>query len=75
MADTLVYLDLPLAIDHWWATERLDKGLFANPEGWPANSPIWASTIESYEVLWRRHCGLTRRYRQLVADAAASKRV
>ena len=74
-ADTLVYVDLPLATHHWWVTKRLAKGLFVNPEGWPANSPIWASTIDSFKVLWRCHRRLTPRYRQLVADAAASKRV
>ena len=37
-ADTLVYVDLPLATHHWWVTKRLLRGLFVNPEGWPANS-------------------------------------
>src|SRR5689334_5974714 len=46
-----------------------------NPEGWPADSPIWISTMNSYKVLWRCHRRLTPRYRQLVADEAASKRV
>jgi hypothetical protein len=54
---------------------RLAKGLLVSPEGWPANSPIWASTIDSYKVLWRCHRKLTPSYRQFVADAAASKRV
>jgi adenylate kinase family enzyme len=74
-ADTLVYVDLPLVTHHWFVTKRLIKGLFVTPEGWPANSPIWSSTINSYQVLWRCHRGLTPRYRQLVAEAAASKRV
>jgi hypothetical protein len=70
-AYTLVYVDLPLATHHWWATKRLLRGLFVNPEGWPANGPIWASTLDSYQVLWRCHRGP--RYRQIVADASASK--
>jgi hypothetical protein len=74
-ADTLVYVDLPLATHHWWVTKRLAKGLFFTPEGWPANSPIWVSTIDSYKVLWRCHRRLTPWYRKLVADAGASKRV
>lgn len=74
-ADTLVYIDLPLVTHHWWVTKRLVKGLFAAPEGWPENTPIWSSTISSYKVLWRCHLRLTPRYRQLVADMAASKRV
>lgn len=74
-ADTLVYIDLPLVTHHWWVTKRLIKGLFATPEGWPENSPIWSSTVSSYRVLWLCHHRLTPRYRQLMADAAASKRV
>lgn len=74
-ADTLIYVDLPLAVHHWWVTKRLVKGMFANPEGWPADSPVWASTINSYKALWRCHRLLTPRYRQLVAEAATSKRV
>lgn len=74
-ADTLVYIDLPLLTHHWWVTKRLVKGLFVNPAGWPENSPLWSSTLSSYQVLWRCHRALTPRYRQFVADAADSKRV
>jgi len=74
-ADTLVYVDLPLVTHHWFVTKRLIKGLVATPEGWPENSPIWRSTMSSYKVLWRCHRRLTPRYRQLVADLAASKGV
>jgi adenylate kinase family enzyme len=74
-ADTLVYIDLPLVTHHWFVTKRLIKGLLVTPEGWPDNSPIWSSTVNSYKVLWLCHRRLTPRYRQLVADAAASKPV
>jgi hypothetical protein len=26
-------------------TKRLIKGLFADPPGWPENSPVWGSTM------------------------------
>lgn len=74
-ADTLVYVDLPVVTHYWWVTKRLAKGLFRNPEGWPPKSPIWASSMDSYRVVWRCHQGLTPKYRRLVADMAASKRV
>ena len=74
-ADTLVYIDLPLVTHHWWVTKRLVQGLFVTPEGWPDNSPIWSSTLSSYKVLWLCHREMTPRYRQLVVDVAASKRV
>jgi adenylate kinase family enzyme len=75
VADTLVYIDLPVLTHYWWVTKRLIKGLFISPEGWPEDSPIWISTVNSYKVVWRCHRRLTPRYRQLVAEMAASKRV
>ena len=74
-ADTLVYVDLPLTTHYWWVTKRLIKGLFATPEGWPENSPMWRSTVDSYKVVWLCPRRLTPRFRQLVADVAASKQV
>ena len=74
-ADTLVYVDLPLITHFWWVTKRLVESPFRAPQGWPENSPIWHSTINCYRVLWRCHRRLTPKYRQLVADVAASKRV
>ena len=74
-ADTLIYLDLPLRIHYGWVTKRLIKGLFANPKGWPENSPLWSSTFSSYRVIPLCHRSLTPKYRQLVAQAAASKEV
>jgi adenylate kinase family enzyme len=74
-ADTLIYIDLPLFIHFRWVTKRLIKGLFADPPGWPKNSPLWSSSIQSYRVLWPCHRYLTPKYRKLVADEATSKRV
>jgi len=74
-ADTLVYVDLPLVTHGWRVTKRLVKGLFAAPDGWPQNSPLWSSTLSSYRVLWPCHRFLTPRYRRLVAAEAASKRI
>ena len=75
VADTLVYVDLPVITHYWWVTKRLIKGQFVTPQGWPEGSPMWSSTMKSYKVVWLCHTRLTPRYRQLVADMAASKRV
>jgi adenylate kinase family enzyme len=75
IADTLIHIDLALPRHYWWVTKRLLKGLFRNPEGWPDNAPMWGSTMDSCRVVWRCHRHLTPKYRQLVAAAAASKRV
>lgn len=74
-ADTLIYIDLPLSIHYWWVTKRLLRSVFRKPEGWPEGSPIWSSTINSYKVARSYDRSLTPRYRQLVAEAAATKRV
>jgi adenylate kinase family enzyme len=74
-ADTLIYFDLPLLTHYRWVTKRFIKGLFASPKGWPENSPLWSSTLSGYRVIPLCHRRLTPRYRQLVVDAAASKRV
>ena len=75
VADTLVYVDLPIVTHYCWVTKRFIQGLFVTPEGWPENSPMWASTMDSYRVVLRCHRLLTPKYRKLVADAAGSKRV
>jgi len=74
-ADTLIHVDLPLLTHCRWVTKRLVKGMFVTPEGWPEDSPIWSSTMDSYRVLWLCHRHLTPRYRQLVAGAASTKQV
>ena len=74
-ADTLIYVDLPVATHYWWVTKRFIGGLVADPKGWPDNSPLWESTLSSYRVIPLCHRHLTPQYRQLVADAATSKRV
>ena len=75
VADTLIYVDLRLMTHYRWVTKRLIKGLFVLPEGWPRKSPMWRSTIDSYRVIRLCHRHLTPKYRQLVVDTAASKRV
>lgn len=74
-ADTLVYVDLPLSRHYWWVTKRLIKSAFVTPEGWPENSPMWQSTLDSWRVVRRCERHLAPKYRQLVADASASKQV
>jgi hypothetical protein len=74
-ADTLVYIDLPILAHYWGVTKRFGAGLFKNPKGWPECSPVRESTFDSYRVIGLCHRHLTPKYRQLVAAAAASKRV
>jgi adenylate kinase family enzyme len=74
-ADTLVHVDLPLAVHALGVTKRLATGLFAAPEGWPEGSPIISSSISSYRVLWPCHRRLTPKYRSYVSEAAQRKQI
>ena len=74
-ADTLVHVDLPLPQHAWWVTKRCLKAPFVAPEGWPENSPILRSTLNSYRVLWLCHRRLTPKYRAYVAEQRPHKRV
>ena len=75
MADTLVHVDLPLAVHFLGVTDRLVKGLFVNPAGWPAESPIVTGSMSSYKVLWPCHSTLTPKYRSYLSEIASRKRV
>jgi adenylate kinase family enzyme len=74
-ADTLVYVDLPFFVHFLWITKRLLKGLFIAPDGWPKRSPVISSSLSSYRVLWLCHRHLTPKYRALVSEVKARKRV
>ena len=74
-ADTLIHVDLTLPVHYWRVTKRLIKGLFADPEGWPKDSPLLSSTMSSYKTIPRCHRYMRPRYRRLVTEMAASKRV
>jgi adenylate kinase family enzyme len=74
-ADTLIHVDLPLAVHAFGITKRLIKGLFVAPQGWPAGSPVITSSIASYRILWPCHPRLTPKYRSYIAESAKRKRV
>jgi adenylate kinase family enzyme len=74
-ADTLVFVDLPLYVHGWWVTKRFITGYFKPPAGWPENSPILKSSLNSYRVLWLCHKYLTPRYRDYIKQAQSTKSV
>jgi len=75
VADTLIHVDLPLTVHVLGVTQRLIKGLFVAPQGWPQGSPVISSSISSYRVLWPCHTHLTPKYRSYISEAAQRKRV
>ncbi len=75
MADTLVYIDLPLYIHFALVTKRMVEGLFKNPDGWPEKSPIFKSSFNSYRVIMLCHRRMTPRYRDYVSKISDEKMV
>ena len=75
VADTLVYLDMPILQHTWWITKRLLKGIWVPPAGWPENSPLLKGTFNSYRNMWLCHTKLTPRYRDYVSQAQGTKQV
>jgi adenylate kinase family enzyme len=74
-ADTLVHIDLPLAVHAYRVTKRMVKGFFRTPEGWPKGSPIFSSSMSSYRVLLPCHRRLTPKYRAYTSGVGGTKRV
>ena len=75
VADTLVYLDMPVLRHYWWVTKRFLQGAWVPPAGWPENSPLLKGTLNSYYTVWLCHTKLTPHYRTYVARAKATKQV
>jgi adenylate kinase family enzyme len=75
LADTLIYIDLPLYVHCWWVTKRALAASVKPPEGWPEHSPILKSSLDCYRVLWLCHTFLTPKYREYVDRTNSTKNV
>ena len=75
VADTLIYIDLPVLQHYWWVTKRFLEGAWVPPTGWPENSPLLRGTLNSYYTVWLCHTKLTPRYREYVEQVKAIKQV
>ncbi|MEO1006402.1 MAG: adenylate kinase [Cyanobacteria bacterium J06638_38] len=75
LADTLIYLDMPVLLHYWWVTKRFLKGYFVPPESWPQDSPLLKGTLNSYYTVWLCHQKLTPKYREYVEQVKGTKQV
>lgn len=75
MADTLVYLDMPVWRHYWWVTKRFLQSAWVPPAGWPERSPLLKGTLNSYATVRLCHGKLTPKYREYVKQAKATKQV
>ncbi len=75
VADTLVYVDMPVILHYWWVTKRFLKGFLVPPENWHQDSPLLQGTLNSYYTVWLCNQKLTPKYREYVHQAKKTKRV
>ena len=75
VADTLVYLDMPLLQHYWWVTKRFVTSFWISPASWPKDSPRFQGALNSYRTVGLCHKKLTPKYREYVTKAKAIKRV
>ena len=75
VADTLVYLDMPVWRHYWWVTKRFLQGAGGLPAGWPEGSSLLKGTLKSYPTVRLCHAKLTPKYREYVEQAKESKQV
>ena len=75
VADTLVYLDMPVWRHYWWVTKRFLQGAWVSPAGWPKGSSLLKGTLKSYPTVRLCHAKLTPKYREYVEQAKATKQV
>lgn len=75
VADTLVYLDMPVLRHYWWVTKRFFQSAWMPPAGWPERSPLLKGTLKSFVTVRLCHRKLTPKYRAYVERAKATKQV
>lgn len=75
VADTLMYLDMPVLRHYWWVTKRFLQSAWVLPAGWPEGSPLLKGTLNSYATVRLCHTKLTPKYREYVEQAQATKQV
>lgn len=75
VADTLVYLDMPVLRHYWWVTKRFVQSPWRLLAGWPEQSPLLQGTLNAYQTVWLCHTKLTPKYRQYVEQVRATKQV
>ena len=70
-ADTIIFVDHPLAVHYWWALKRQFACLFApRPDG-PEGCPMLPMTWPLLKMIWRIHHQLRPRLLGLVAQQSA----
>jgi len=66
LADTIIFVDLPIHIHYWWALKRQITFPFQRTPDRPENSPLLPMTLRMLRVLWTVHRHLRPRLIELV---------
>lgn len=56
LADTLIFVDFPIALHYWWATKRQIQSFISPRPDWPPpGCSAWEATWAVYQTLWLVH--------------------
>lgn len=55
VADTIIYIDLHIAIHYWWATKRQFKCLLYECYDGPKGCPMPPVTFKLFKMMWKIH--------------------
>jgi adenylate kinase family enzyme len=70
IADTIIFVDHPIAVHFWWAFKRQIKSLFVGRPDGPEGCPMFPVTIRLFRMMWWLH----REMRPKLAAAIEARR-
>jgi adenylate kinase family enzyme len=74
-ADTIIFVDHPLAVHYWWAIKRQFACIFAPRTDGPEGCPMLPMTWPLFKMIWNIHSRLRPRLLNLVNSYRADKQV
>lgn len=75
VADTIIFVDLPLWRHMWWATKRqVQSVIWGRPDG-PEGCPMWRVTFRLYRMIWSVHTKLRPHLMEAIDSYRESKAV
>jgi adenylate kinase family enzyme len=74
-ADTIIFIDFPLALHYRWAFKRQFKSIFVPRADLPENCPMLPKTLELVRLMWMIHRQMRPRLKSMVESFKGRKLV
>ncbi len=76
IADTLIFIDFPIALHYWWATKRQIQSIVAPQSDWPPpGCNAWEVTGRLYQMMWTIHTTMRSQLLNQISSYRDHKRV